>query len=72
MTMAHRCHRPFRLTTNIIDTTPAESYALMTATNVNGWGPSSQRSIIACWIKIKPTSRLRSRVFRANMVLLYC
>ena len=48
--------------TNIIDTTPAESYALMTPRMLLTLGLSGVlAAIIACWIKIKPTtSRLRS------------
>lgn len=52
--------------TNIIDTTPAESYALMTPRMLLTLGLSGVlAAIIACWIKIKPTtSRLRSVLFR--------
>lgn len=51
--------------TNIIDTTPAESYALMTPRMLLTLGLSGVlAAIIACWIKIKPTtSRLRSVLF---------
>lgn len=47
---------------NIIDTTPAESYALMTPQMLLTLGFSGVlAALIACWIKIKPaTSRLRS------------
>ena len=59
--------------TNIIDTTPAESYALMTQTYRTSLtlGLSGVlAAIIACWIKIKPTtSRLRSVLFRGANIL---
>lgn len=54
--------------TNIIDTTPAESYALMTPRMLLTLGLSGVlAAIIACWIKIKPTtSRLRSVLSRGQ------
>ncbi|EFN5674272.1 DUF1705 domain-containing protein [Escherichia coli] len=58
--------------TNIIDTTPAESYALMTPRMLLTLGLSGVlAAIIACWIKIKPTtSRLRSVLFRGANILI--
>ncbi|MGU0160596.1 phosphoethanolamine transferase domain-containing protein [Escherichia coli] len=56
---------------NIIDTTPAESYALMTPQMLLTLGFSGVlAALIACWIKIKPaTSRLRSVLFRGANIL---
>ncbi|MFQ3380866.1 phosphoethanolamine transferase EptA [Escherichia coli] len=56
---------------NIIDTTPAESYALMTSQMLLTLGFSGVlAALIACWIKIKPAaSRLRSVLFRGANIL---
>ena len=56
---------------NIIDTTPAESYALMTPQMLLTLGFSGVlAALIACWIKIKPAaSRLRSVLFRGANIL---
>ncbi len=56
---------------NIIDITPAESYALMTPQMLLTLGFSGVlAALIACWIKIKPaTSRLRSVLFRGANIL---
>ncbi len=46
---------------NIIDTTPAESYALMTPQMLLTLGFSGVlAALIACWIKIKPATHLAS------------
>lgn len=53
--------------TNIIDTTPAESYALMTPRMLLTLGLSGVlAAIIACWIKIKPTTSRLPAFFSAG------
>ncbi|WET40315.1 phosphoethanolamine transferase EptA [Citrobacter enshiensis] len=58
--------------TNMIDTTPAETYALMTPKMVLTLGLSGiLAAIVACWIKIKPTTpALRGVMYRAVSVLI--
>lgn len=57
---------------NIMDTTPAESYALMTPQMLLTLGLSGVlAALIACWVKIKPAaSRLRSVLFRGANILI--
>ncbi|EMM5418002.1 phosphoethanolamine transferase EptA [Citrobacter amalonaticus] len=56
---------------NMVDTTPAETFALMTPRMVLTLGLSGiVAAIVACWIKIKPTTPvLRSVLYRAANVL---
>src|SRR5699024_4189334 len=56
---------------NIVDTTPAESFALMTPQMLLTLGLSGiLAAFIACWIKITPApSRLRSGLIRGENVL---
>lgn len=56
---------------NMVDTTPAETFALMTPRMVLTLGLSGiVAAIVACWIKIKPTTpALRSVLYRAANVL---
>ena len=56
---------------NMVDTTPAETFALMTPRMVLTLGLSGiAAAIVACWIKIKPTTPvLRSVLYRAANVL---
>ncbi|MDN8601640.1 phosphoethanolamine transferase EptA [Citrobacter sp. S2-9] len=58
--------------TNMIDTTPAETYALMTPQMVLTLGLSGiLAAVVACWIKIKPTTpALRGVMYRAVSVLI--
>ncbi|WP_448886105.1 phosphoethanolamine transferase EptA [Citrobacter telavivensis] len=56
---------------NMVDTTPAETFALMTPRMVLTLGLSGiLAAFVACWIKIKPTTpALRSVLYRAANVL---
>lgn len=56
---------------NMVDTTPAETFALMTPQMVLTLGLSGiVAAIVACWIKIKPTTpALRNVLYRAANVL---
>ncbi|XPE66960.1 phosphoethanolamine transferase domain-containing protein [Shigella flexneri] len=55
---------------NIIDTTPAESYALMTPNVINAGISGVLAALIACWIKINLPPRVCAVFFSAGANIL--